>query len=102
MLEEAAGFFIDWGFEWVPYYQLLAMTVFLLFGPFLMCFQTYKLYKWIQVQKAKENNRDVEDDPDFVQEDEDEDEDEAEEAKEDPSQAATAPSESDTNHQKAD
>lgn len=44
MLEEAAGFFLDWGFEFVPYYQLFIMTMFLLFGPFLMCIQTYKMY----------------------------------------------------------
>ena len=38
MLEESAGFYLEWGFEWIGFYQLLAMTMFLLFGPFLMCF----------------------------------------------------------------
>ena len=68
MLEESAGFFIDWGFEFVPYYQLLIMTLFLLFGPCLMCMQTWRMYKWIDTQKKKDQSKDVEDDPDFVQE----------------------------------
>jgi len=67
MLEEAAGFFLEWGFEWVPYWQLFGMTMFLLFGPFLMCLQTYKLWKWMEAQKAKDGSKSVEEDPDFVQ-----------------------------------
>ena len=41
------------------------MTMFLLFGPFLMCFQTYKLYQWLDQQKKKDASKSVEDDPDF-------------------------------------
>lgn len=65
MLEESAGFYLEWGFEWIGYYQLLAMTMFLLFGPFLMCFQTYKLYFWLDAQRKKDASKSVEDDPDF-------------------------------------
>jgi len=37
MLEESAGFFNEWGFSWIPYYQLVGMTVFIVFGPCLLC-----------------------------------------------------------------
>lgn len=68
MLEECAGFFLDWGFYWVPYYQMVAMSIFMIFGPFLMMFQTYKTYLWYQKQTKTETNK-VEEDDDFERDD---------------------------------
>lgn len=46
MLEECAGFFLDWGFYWVSYYQMVAMAFAMLIGPFLMMYQTYRTFIW--------------------------------------------------------
>ena len=37
MLEESAAFLLQWGFEWIPFYVMLAMSACLLCGPFVLC-----------------------------------------------------------------
>ena len=65
MLEEANGFFLDWGYAWLGWYSLFIMSLFMIFGPFLMCYQTTKTYKWVQAQREKQNNLSVEEDDEF-------------------------------------
>ena len=65
MLEEANGFFLDWGYAWMGWNQLFIMSMLMIFGPFLMCWQTYKTWKWVQSQKEKQANMSVEDDDEF-------------------------------------
>ena len=65
MLEESNGFFLDWGYAWLSWNQLFAATMVMIFGPFLMCYQTKNTWKWIQSQKEKQNNLSVEEDDEF-------------------------------------
>lgn len=53
MLEEAAGFFLNYGFQWVPFYGILFLTSCLLFGPCLMCIQTMKMKQWMDAKKLE-------------------------------------------------
>ena len=69
MLEEANGFFQDWGYVWMGWNQLFIMSMLMIFGPFLMCFQTWKTWKWVQAQKEKQANMSVEDDDEFEKDD---------------------------------
>jgi len=46
MLEESASFFIAYNFTWVVYWQLFLMTMGLLFGPFIMAFYVFKVFRW--------------------------------------------------------
>ena len=70
MMEEGNGFFMEWGIEWLGYYQLLFMCIFMLVGPCLMCYQSVQMYK--RMQHGKEcshggsgSSRPIEEDPDF-------------------------------------
>ena len=53
MLEESNGFFMDWGYAWMSWYQLFCISLMMIIGPFLMCYQTYKTWLWIQSQREK-------------------------------------------------
>jgi len=47
MLEEANGFFLEWGWTWMSWWQLFGTTMFMIFGPCIMCFQTYRTFGWV-------------------------------------------------------
>ena len=68
LMEEANGFFQDWGFEWLSWYQLFVLTCMGLIGPFLMIIQTYRTWNWFKKQRSCSpdiNTKDIAEDPDF-------------------------------------
>ena len=82
MMEEGNGFFSEWGLDWLPYYQLLFLCLFMLVGPCLMCYQTVTIYQ--NMSKKRESDADplskpIEDDPEFEADEDAADEDGANE-----------------------
>jgi hypothetical protein len=71
MLEDANAFFRDWGWTWMPWWQLFFFTMFMIFGPFVMCFQLYKTFTFMKNARHEESNKPIEDDDEFEKEEDD-------------------------------
>ena len=67
MMEESNGFCQEWGFQWLDWYTLFAFSMFMVFGPFLMCWQSLRTYRWMRAKQEAEKNRGIEEDPEFEQ-----------------------------------
>ena len=64
-MEEAVGFYLDWGYEWLPYNSVVIITVVLILSPFVMSYSLMKSFGFIGKQPVKVE-KGIEDDPDFV------------------------------------
>ena len=73
MLEDANAFFRDWGWTWMPWWQLFFLTLFMIFGPFIMCYQLYKTFKLMRNAHHVQQNKPIEDDDEFEKEEEEDD-----------------------------
>ena len=68
-MEEAAGFFLDWGYQWLPYNTVLTLSVGCLVLPFCLLWSTAKSFGFIGQQPGEKKDKGIEDDPDFVMDD---------------------------------
>ena len=65
MLEEANKFFLEWGVEWLTWYQLFSLAMFMIFGPCIMCYQTVSLWGFAGSKAGSNADKAIEEDDDF-------------------------------------